>query len=85
MLYRNNNSSSISNLVLYPRSGFGGKIFVLGSIRFNRESIDSRFLHKQQRRNNEYQTSPAKRQACASPREHISNLRVYAKNSELEW
>ena len=31
-------------MVLYPRSGFGGKIFVLGSIRFNRESIDSRFL-----------------------------------------
>ena len=31
---------------MYPRSGFGGKIFVLGSIRFNRESIDSRFLHK---------------------------------------
>ena len=32
-------------MVLYPRSGFGRKIFVLGSIRFNRESIDSRFLH----------------------------------------
>ena len=32
-------------MVLYPRSVFGGKIFVLGSIRFNRESIDSRFLH----------------------------------------
>ena len=32
-------------MVLYPRSGFGGKIFVLGSILFNRESIDSRFLH----------------------------------------
>ena len=31
-------------MVLYPRSGFGGKIFVLGSIRFNQESIDSRFL-----------------------------------------
>ena len=32
-------------LVLYPRSGLGGKIFVLGSIRFNRESIYSRFLN----------------------------------------
>ena len=32
-------------MVLYPCSGFGGKIFVLWSIRFNRESIDSRFLH----------------------------------------
>ena len=32
-------------MVLYPRSGFGRKIFVLGSIRFNRESIDSKFLH----------------------------------------
>ena len=32
-------------MVLYPRSGFGGKIFGLGSIRFNRESIDSRFQH----------------------------------------
>ena len=32
-------------MVLYPRSGFGRKIFVLGSIRFNRESIDSRFLY----------------------------------------
>ena len=32
-------------MVLYPRSGFGGEIFVLGSIRFNRESIDSIFLH----------------------------------------
>ena len=31
-------------MVLYPHSGFGGKIFVLGSIRLNRESIDSRFL-----------------------------------------
>ena len=29
---------------MYPRSGLGGKIFVLGSIQFNRESIDSRFL-----------------------------------------
>ena len=32
-------------MVLYPRSGFGGKTFVLGSIRFNWESIDSRFPH----------------------------------------
>ena len=32
-------------MVLYPRSGLGRKIFVLGSIRFNRESIDNRFLH----------------------------------------
>ena len=30
---------------MYPRSVFGGEIFVLGSIRFNRGSIDSRFLH----------------------------------------
>ena len=45
MLFGNTASKSISNLVLYPRSGFGGKIFVLGSIRFNRESVDSRFLH----------------------------------------
>ena len=35
----------MTRLVLYPRSGLGGKIFVLGSIRFNRESIYSRFLH----------------------------------------
>ena len=45
MLFGNTSSRNIPNLVLYPRSGFGGKIFVLGSIRFNRESIDSRFLH----------------------------------------
>ena len=32
-------------MVLYPRSAFGVKIFVLGSIIFNRESMDSRFLH----------------------------------------
>ena len=32
-------------MVLYPRSGFGGKIFVLRLIRFNQESIDSRLLH----------------------------------------
>ena len=31
-------------MVPYPRSGFGRKMFVLGSIRFNRESIDSRFI-----------------------------------------
>ena len=47
MLFGNTSSRSISNLVLYPRSGFGGKIFVLGSIRFNRKSIDSRFLQIQ--------------------------------------
>ena len=46
MLYWNTTPSSISNLVLYPRSALGGEIiFVLGSIRFNWESIDSRFLH----------------------------------------
>ena len=32
-------------MVLYPCSGLGGKIFVLRSIQFNWESIDSRFLH----------------------------------------
>ena len=47
MIYLSTPSSSISNLVLYPRSAFGGKmIFVLGSIRFNLESTDSRFLHR---------------------------------------
>ena len=45
MLFGNTSSRIISNLVLYPRSGFGGKIFVLGLIRFNQESVDSRFLH----------------------------------------
>ena len=45
MLFGNTSSRSISNLVLYPRSGFGGETFVLGSIRFNQESIYSRFLH----------------------------------------
>ena len=30
---------------MYPRYGLGGEIFVLGSIIFNRESMDSRFLH----------------------------------------
>ena len=36
MLYLNTPSSSISNLVLYPRSAFGKEIiFVLGSIQFN--------------------------------------------------
>ena len=49
MLFENTSSRSISNLVLYPRSGFGGKIFVLGSIRFNRESVDSRFLQYTER------------------------------------
>ena len=44
MLFGNTSSMSISNLVLYPCSVFGGKIFVLGSIRFNQKSIDSRFL-----------------------------------------
>ena len=45
MLYLNTPSSSISNLVLYPRSAFGGEIiFVIGSIRFNWESMDSIFL-----------------------------------------
>ena len=45
MLYWNNPSSSISNLVLYPRSSFGGKIiFVLGLIWFNQESTESIFL-----------------------------------------
>ena len=46
MLYWNTPSSSISNFILYPHSAFGREIiFVLGSIRFNRESIDSIFLH----------------------------------------
>ena len=46
MIYLNTPSISISNLVLYPRSEFDGKvIFVLGSIRLNQESMDSRFLH----------------------------------------
>ena len=46
MLYWNNLSISISNLVLYTRSAFGRKIlFLLGLIWFNRESMDSRFLH----------------------------------------
>ena len=47
LLYTVGNTSSriISDLVLYPHSGFGGKIFLLGSIRFNQESIDSKFLH----------------------------------------
>ena len=31
-------------MVLYHRSEFGGEIFLLGSIQFNEESIDSRFL-----------------------------------------
>ena len=45
MLYYNTPPSSISNLVLYPRSAFGRKIiFVLRSIIFNRESMDSRLL-----------------------------------------
>ena len=47
MLYRNNYPGIISNLVLYPRSGLGGKIFVLGLIRINQESMDSRFLQRQ--------------------------------------
>ena len=33
-------------MVLYPHSGLGRTIFVLGLIRFNRESIDSRFLQE---------------------------------------
>ena len=46
MIYWNTPPSSISNLVLYPRSALDRKIiFLLGSIRFNWESIDSRFLH----------------------------------------
>ena len=45
ILYWNTPLSSISNSVLYPRSGLGRRIFVLGSIRFNRESTDSRLLH----------------------------------------
>ena len=31
-------------MVLYPCSGFGGKIFVLRSIRLNQKSIEIRFL-----------------------------------------
>ena len=46
MLYRNTTSSSISDLVLYPRSEFGREmIWVLGSIWFNGESKNSRFLN----------------------------------------
>ena len=46
MLYLNNPPSSISNFALYPCSTFGGGIiFVLGSIRFNWESMDIIFLH----------------------------------------
>ena len=46
MLHWNIPPSNISNLVLYLPSTFGGKIiFVLGSIRFNQESMDSIFLH----------------------------------------
>ena len=44
ILFGNTSSRSSSNLVLYTRSGLGGKIFVFGSIQFNRGSIDSRLL-----------------------------------------
>ena len=72
MLYWNTPSSSISNLVLYPRSAFCGTIiFVIGSIRFNRESMDSRFLHN----------GPANRlQTCGGPRNITESLQVLQVN-----
>ena len=53
MLYWNTPPNSISNLVMYPRSALGGKIiFMIRLIRFNLESIDSRFLQRERGRGN---------------------------------
>ena len=83
MIYLNTPPSSISNLVLYPCSAFGVKIiFVPGSILFNPESIDIRFLHLPL-----YEVSealPCTRKKKYKPATYPENVKIYDLNPDME-